>query len=72
MPTPERVPFRLTQNIIDGFGVTGVEGVYRTSCQLAMRILRHNKDSLRAVLDAWLHDPLDEWTTQVKNRVCSL
>lgn len=23
---PERVPFRLTQNIIDGMGVTGVEG----------------------------------------------
>lgn len=26
---PERVPFRLTQNIVDGFGVTGVEGESR-------------------------------------------
>ena len=23
---PEKVPFRLTQNIVDGLGVTGVEG----------------------------------------------
>lgn len=26
LETPERVPFRLTQNLIDGLGVTGVEG----------------------------------------------
>jgi serine/threonine-protein kinase ATR len=25
---PERVPFRLTHNIIDGMGVTGVEGTF--------------------------------------------
>lgn len=24
--TPERVPFRLTQNLVDGLGVTGIEG----------------------------------------------
>jgi len=27
LETPERVPFRLTQNVIDGLGVTGVEGL---------------------------------------------
>jgi phosphatidylinositol kinase/protein kinase (PI-3 family) len=26
LETPERVPFRLTQNIVDALGVTGVEG----------------------------------------------
>jgi phosphatidylinositol kinase/protein kinase (PI-3 family) len=26
LETPEKVPFRLTQNVVDGFGVTGVEG----------------------------------------------
>lgn len=26
LETPERVPFRLTQNMVDGLGVTGVEG----------------------------------------------
>ena len=28
---PERVPFRLTHNIIDGMGVTGVEGTSSTA-----------------------------------------
>jgi len=28
LETPERVPFRLTQNIVDGLGITGVEGVW--------------------------------------------
>jgi serine/threonine-protein kinase ATR len=26
LEVPERVPFRLTQNILDGFGITGAEG----------------------------------------------
>ena len=28
LETPERVPFRLTQNIVVGLGVTGVEGKF--------------------------------------------
>lgn len=27
--TPETVPFRLTRDIIDGMGVSGIEGVFR-------------------------------------------
>lgn len=30
---PEKVPFRMTQNIETAFGVTGVEGVFRLSCE---------------------------------------
>ncbi|KAE8234278.1 hypothetical protein CF326_g676 [Tilletia indica] len=55
---PERVPFRLTQNMVDALGVTGVEGVYRRACEITMGILRENKDSLMSVLDAMIHDPL--------------
>lgn len=29
LPTPETIPFRLTRDIVDGMGVTGVEGVFR-------------------------------------------
>ncbi|KIJ20461.1 hypothetical protein PAXINDRAFT_174826 [Paxillus involutus ATCC 200175] len=61
LETPERVPFRLTQNMIDGLGVTGVEGVFRTACEVTMQLLRDNKDSLMSVLDAFIHDPLVEW-----------
>lgn len=30
---PEKVPFRMTQNIETALGVTGVEGVFRLSCE---------------------------------------
>lgn len=61
LETPEKVPFRLTQNIVDGLGVTGVEGVFRIACEVTLQLLRDNKDSLMSVLDAFIHDPLVEW-----------
>ena len=35
---PEMVPFRLTQNIIDGFGVSGHEGVFRRCCEITLEV----------------------------------
>ncbi|KAF8314749.1 hypothetical protein DL93DRAFT_2155621 [Clavulina sp. PMI_390] len=64
---PERVPFRLTQNVVDGFGVTDVEGVFRHSAEITMELLRTNKDSLANVLEAFVHDPLVEWQDE-KNK----
>ncbi|OCF57218.1 hypothetical protein L486_04674 [Kwoniella mangroviensis CBS 10435] len=58
---PERVPFRLTQNMVDALGVTGVEGVFRKAAEITMGILRNNSDSLMSVLEAFVHDPLIEW-----------
>jgi len=62
------VPFRLTHNVIDGMGVTGVEGPFRRASEVTMRILRANKDSLLNVLEAFVHDPLVEWQTRKKVR----
>ncbi|PFH50130.1 hypothetical protein AMATHDRAFT_145857 [Amanita thiersii Skay4041] len=72
LETPERVPFRLTQNIVDGLGVTGVEGVFRIACEVTLQLLRDNKDSLMNVLDAFAHDPLVEWEDEKRKLVCSL
>ena len=33
LPCPEIVPFRLTQNIVDSFGISGVEGGFRITCE---------------------------------------
>ncbi|KIO32842.1 hypothetical protein M407DRAFT_66218 [Tulasnella calospora MUT 4182] len=63
---PERVPFRLTNNIVDGMGVTGVEGAFRISCEVTMQILRTNRDTLMSVLEAFVHDPLVEWEDERK------
>ncbi len=59
---PERVPFRLTQNMVDAMGVTGCDGVFRKSAEITMSILRDNRDSLMSVLEAMVHDPLGEWS----------
>jgi hypothetical protein len=38
LEVPEMVPFRLTQNLIDGFGVSGYEGVFRKSCEITLQV----------------------------------
>ncbi|XBW38078.1 hypothetical protein QEN19_003665 [Hanseniaspora menglaensis] len=43
LPTPELVPFRLTNNIKDCLGITGVEGTFRKSCELSMKLIRDNE-----------------------------
>lgn len=62
LPTPELMPFRLTRDIIDGMGVDGVEGVFRTCCGVTMQLLRENKDLLLMVFQVFLHDPLFDWS----------
>ncbi|KJX99355.1 phosphatidylinositol 3-kinase like protein [Zymoseptoria brevis] len=58
---PERVPFRLTRMLTFAMEVSNIEGSYRTTCEHVMRLLRGNKESLMAVLEAFIHDPLLTW-----------
>jgi phosphatidylinositol kinase/protein kinase (PI-3 family) len=39
-------------------GVTGVEGAFRSACQVSMQVLREHKPTLLALLDAFVYDPL--------------
>lgn len=59
---PEVVPFRLTQNMIDGLGITGYEGVFLKVCEITLSVLRTHKETLMTVLETFIHDPLVEWT----------
>ncbi|KIW08226.1 uncharacterized protein PV09_01154 [Verruconis gallopava] len=58
---PERVPFRLTRMLTYAMEVSNIEGSYRTTCEHVMRVLRQNKESVMAVLEAFIHDPLLNW-----------
>eukprot|EP01063_Lacrimia_lanifica_P003407 TRINITY_DN11822_c0_g2_i1.p1 TRINITY_DN11822_c0_g2~~TRINITY_DN11822_c0_g2_i1.p1 ORF type:complete len:1549 (+),score=539.65 TRINITY_DN11822_c0_g2_i1:223-4647(+) len=58
LPVPELVPFRLTRDVVDGMGVTGVEGVFRRTAERTLGILRHNKELLETVVEVFIHDPL--------------
>ncbi|WAR26259.1 MTOR-like protein [Mya arenaria] len=41
--------------------VTGIGGNYKMTCESVMTVLRENKDSLMAVLEAFVYDPLLNW-----------
>ena len=58
---PERVPFRLTHNMVDAMGVSGYCGGYERTCCNTMRVLRANRDALMNVLETCVHDPLVEF-----------
>lgn len=58
---PEKVPFRLTRMLVKAMEVSGIEGSYRTTCERTMTVLRENRDSLVAMLEAFVYDPLISW-----------
>ena len=62
---PELVPFRLTRDIVDGMGVTGVEGSFRKCCEETMKVLRMNREFVLTIVEVFIHDPLFCWTPLV-------
>ncbi|XP_064598762.1 serine/threonine-protein kinase mTOR-like [Liolophura sinensis] len=58
---PEKIPFRLTRMLINAMEVTGIDGNYTMTCESVMEVLREHKDSLMAVLEAFVYDPLLNW-----------
>eukprot|EP00007_Cunea_sp_BSH-02190019_P005820 CAMPEP_0174239676 /NCGR_PEP_ID=MMETSP0417-20130205/15613_1 /TAXON_ID=242541 /ORGANISM="Mayorella sp, Strain BSH-02190019" /LENGTH=2416 /DNA_ID=CAMNT_0015318639 /DNA_START=113 /DNA_END=7359 /DNA_ORIENTATION=+ len=64
---PEQVPFRLTRMLINAMEVSGIEGNYRSTCEAVMRVLRQNRQSLMAVLEAFVYDPLVNWRLLAAN-----
>ena len=58
---PEKVPFRLTRMLIKAMEVAGIEGSYRSTCERTMTVLRESRDSLVAMLEAFVYDPLISW-----------
>lgn len=63
---PEKVPFRLTRMLTYAMEVSNIEGSFRTTCEAVMKVLRENKESLMAVLEAFMHDPLMHWRLGAK------
>lgn len=58
---PERIPFRLTRMLVKAMEVSGFEGSFRNTSENVMRVLRENKESVMAVLEAFIYDPLINW-----------
>ena len=47
--------------MVKAMEVSGIEGNFRFACESVMQVLRGNKDSVMAMLEAFVHDPLINW-----------
>lgn len=64
MPVPERVPFRMTADIVDGMGSSGTTGVFQRCAEETLRVLRDGSDVIMTVLEVFKHDPLHSWSVR--------
>ena len=58
---PEKVPFRLTRMLVKAMEVGGIKGTFKVTAENTMRVLRDNRESVLALLEAFVHDPLISW-----------
>ena len=63
---PEKVPFRLTQNLVHACGAGGIAANFKLASSVAMSIMWDSKRSILTNLETFLHDPLVEWSKSKK------
>ena len=61
---PERVPFRLTPDCVDGLGPEGIglDGPFKNHAIAALKVLRKERSLLMMIMDVFKYDPLQKWT----------
>ncbi len=60
LPIPEVVPFRLTKNIADTFGMFREKTEFTITCDVVLKALYRNADNVISNLYVYVHDPLLE------------
>jgi FKBP12-rapamycin complex-associated protein len=60
---PEKVPFRLSRQLINALEVAGINGTFRSSCQMIASLLRQNIDQIIGLLSVFTYDPLKQWSS---------
>ncbi|XP_055626781.1 serine/threonine-protein kinase Smg1 [Toxorhynchites rutilus septentrionalis] len=58
---PEKVPFRMTANLEEALGITGIEGTFRLACEHVLKSLKKGRETLLTLLEAFVYDPLVDW-----------
>ncbi|KAG5506478.1 hypothetical protein JKF63_05981 [Porcisia hertigi] len=64
---PETIPFRLTRMLTNAMEVFGVDGIFRASATRTQTTLHKNRDSIMALLSAFVHDPIVQYKGKMKN-----
>ena len=52
---PEKVPFRLTRMLVNAMEVGGIDGTFRSTCELVLGVLRQNRSSVMAMLETFVY-----------------
>ncbi|KAJ3153615.1 hypothetical protein HDU89_000657 [Geranomyces variabilis] len=68
LPIPELVPFRLSRDMVDGMGITGVEGAFRKGSEEVLNVLCEGSELLMTILDVFRYDPLYTWKMTPEER----
>ncbi|KAG5680126.1 hypothetical protein PVAND_009651 [Polypedilum vanderplanki] len=55
---PERVPFRLTNSMIEAMGILGVEGPFKRCCEITLKIMHNEIHTLMSYLRPFIYDPM--------------
>ncbi|OHT05528.1 PIKK family atypical protein kinase [Tritrichomonas foetus] len=69
---PEKVPFRLSPLMVNALEVSKIEGTFRLCCENVMQIMRENGEQIMALLEAFIYDPLLQWTTKDANDLSAI
>ncbi|CAG80568.1 YALI0D03888p [Yarrowia lipolytica CLIB122] len=68
LTVPEKVPFRLTRDMVDAMGSVGVDGPFRRCCELSLGLFREQQDNILSILNVLRYDPLYSWTMSPKKK----
>jgi len=63
---PEVVPFRLSANIVDAFGMFREKGPFQRTCEVSLKVLRKNRNNIISFLYSFIYDPLVEHANNIK------
>ncbi|KAI3387995.1 hypothetical protein SNEBB_008510 [Seison nebaliae] len=64
LPVPECVPFRLTHNLVDAFGCTGYNGIFRSTAERTFELMEKNDDAILTILRSFIYDPCIGWKSK--------
>ena len=61
MDYPEKVSFRLTRMLVNAMEPCGIHGIFTHTCEKIISMLRNNKESIIAIIEAFRYDPIIGW-----------
>ncbi|OHT07190.1 PIKK family atypical protein kinase [Tritrichomonas foetus] len=65
---PEKVPIRLTRILVNALEMTKIDGAFRSCCENVLTLMRNNDEHILSLLEAFIYDPLMQWTSKEKKQ----